>query len=152
MGQVAYDEFNDVFKVDARPKTEFIGHHEVSLVNYARWVVGVTAERFTTSTVEPIDISKYSEIFFKLESSHDVPIDVTLSAFSELNPINFLDLYGKRLYTILYIENFAPGETEVFSKEDHPSLGNPHVGLIFSFTRRDQVPTEGSAKLWLFGR
>ena len=163
VGHVGYDEFNDSYKVDVYNKTELLAYHEVSFVDRARWHMSDTKEQWTTSSNKPLDVRKYNKLFFVFQNNHDKSIvTMQICFYDTLDPVAWGDVETKALYIVNEKKDLAfddpenyikiPNGKVVFASEkEYPELAYPGIGVIM-IARRAATPSEGSMKVWVFGK
>ena len=163
VGHVGYDEFNDSYKVDVYNKTELLAYHEVSFVDQAAWNLSDTAERWTTSSSKPLDVRKYNKLFFVFQNNHNSHSALMQIYFYDtLDPVAWGDVETKALYIvnkkkdleIMDPENYIKipsGEVVFASEKEYPELAYPGIGVIMRGVR-SIIPSEGSMKVWVFGK
>ena len=163
VGHVGYDEFNDSYKVDVYNKTELLAYHEVSFVDQAAWTLSDTAERWTTSSSKPLDVRKYNKLFFVFQNNHDsTTVTMRICFYDTLDPVAWGDIVTKALYIVNekkgldfndpenYIQ-VPSGEVVFASEKEYHELAYPGIGMIIRANRSD-IPSEGSTKVWVFGK
>lgn len=156
VGQVAYDEFYDTYKVDTRIASELMFEHSVDLTSSSAYGVGSNVSIYSTTKVSPLNMAKKNEIFILVNNLHDKSVEFRVFFYKDETAYTYLEMSENAIDVLQAspstLEFTIPANSKLrLNAGEYPQLASPYPYFAMHIHRL-MTPTTGDIKIIGFGK